>query len=89
MRERTLLQALMERRNLTRDQTVDALERRARTMEVASFSLTTRQLDRLLAGDLKGRPRSSTSAVLEEEFGFRSRSCSPRPITSCSPTTGA
>lgn len=70
MRERTLLQALMERRNLTRDQTVGALERRARTMDVASFSLTTRQLDRLLAGDLKGRPRSSTSAVLEEEFGF-------------------
>lgn len=69
-RRTTLLQALMTRRNLTREKTVQLLAERARTMGVPNFSLELRQLDRLLAGQFVDGPRASTRQVLEAEFDF-------------------
>src|SRR6266849_4229090 len=60
MRSRTtLLQSLMIERHLTREQTIEALERRARDMGVRDFALSLRQLDRWLAGDVATLPRPS------------------------------
>jgi len=59
---------LMERRHLTREQTVEVLEQRARAMGVLDFALSVRQLDRWLAGGLITRPRPAVCRVLEAEF---------------------
>lgn len=69
-RRGTLLQVLMQRRNITREETVERLAARAATMGVRDFSLTLRQLDRLLAGQFVDGPRPSTRRVLEAEFGL-------------------
>lgn len=69
-RQRTFLQALLEARHLTREQTLEVLERRARALGVTDFALSLRQLDRLLASELVTRPRPSVRRVLEAEFGF-------------------
>ena len=66
----TLLQALMRRRNLTREATIRLLAERAKTEGVKGFSLTVRQLDRLLAGEHATGPRPAARAVLEAEFDF-------------------
>jgi tetratricopeptide (TPR) repeat protein len=66
---KTLLQSLMNERHLTREETIEALERRAREMEVHDFTLGLRQLDRWLAGDVATQPRPSLCRVLEAEFG--------------------
>src|SRR5947207_267098 len=69
-RERvTLLQRLMRQRRLTREQTLDVLEDRARTMQVRDFALSLRQLDRWLAADVGTQPRPGTCRVVEAEFG--------------------
>lgn len=65
----TVLQQLMKQRRLTREQTLDVLNRRARTLGVRDFALSLRQLDRWLAGDLGTEPRPSTTRVVEAEFG--------------------
>src|SRR5437764_2534694 len=67
---RTLLQSLMIERHLTREQTIQALERRARGMGVRDFALSLRQLDRWLAGDVANLPRPSLCGVVEAEFGY-------------------
>src|SRR2546425_969044 len=56
---KTLLQCLMAERRLTREQVIEALDRRARGMGVRDFALSVRQLDRWLAGDLATLPRPS------------------------------
>jgi tetratricopeptide (TPR) repeat protein len=66
----TLLQALMRERRLTREQTIDVLERRARMMEIHDFALSLRQLDRWLAQEV-GDPRAARCRVAEAEFGYR------------------
>jgi hypothetical protein len=55
---------------LTREQTVEMLERRAHTMGVTDFALSLRQLDRWFAGELTKRPRPSVCRVIEAEFGY-------------------
>lgn len=67
----TLLQALMRERHLTREQTIDLLDRRARDMQVTDFALSLRQLDRWLAGGIATEPRPSVCRVVEAEFGYR------------------
>ena len=67
---RTLLQSLMIECHLTREQTIEALERRARDMGVRDFALSLRQLDRWLAGDVATLPRPSLRRVVEAEFGY-------------------
>lgn len=59
----------MHQRRWTREKTVEALERRARDLGVGDFSLSVRQLDRWLAGQLETRPRLAVCRVVEEEFG--------------------
>jgi hypothetical protein len=59
----------MERR-LSREQTIDLLERRARDMDVADFALSLRQLDRWFAGDIATLPRPSVCRVIEAEFRY-------------------
>jgi hypothetical protein len=69
-RERvTLLQRLMRERRLTRERTLDMLDKRAREMGVRDFALSLRQLDRWLAGDIGTEPRPGTCRVVEAEFG--------------------
>lgn len=58
----------MRERRLTREQTVDVLDRRARQMGIHDFALSLRQLDRWLARDV-GDPRSIRCRVVEAEFG--------------------
>ncbi|HEY2638474.1 MAG TPA: hypothetical protein VGI66_01135, partial [Streptosporangiaceae bacterium] len=67
---KTLLQCLMIERHLTREQLIEVLDRRARDMGVRDFTLSLRQLDRWLAGDLATRPRPSLCRVVEAEFGY-------------------
>ena len=67
---KTLLQCLMTDRHLTREQVIEALDRRARDMGVRDFALGLRQLDRWLAGDIATLPRASLCRVLEAEFGY-------------------
>src|SRR5437899_11520724 len=67
---RTLLQSLMIERHLTREQTIEALDRRARDMGVRDFALSLRQLDRWLAGDLATLPRPSLCRSVAMEFGY-------------------
>lgn len=66
----TLLQALIRKRHLSRPQTVQALDRRARALGVEDFALSVRQLDRWLAGGLVTLPRPSVCKVVEAEFGW-------------------
>jgi hypothetical protein len=68
--QKTLLQSLMIERHLTREQAIEALDRRARDMGVRDFALSLRQLDRWLAGDLATLPRPSLCRVVEAEFGY-------------------
>lgn len=68
-RPRTLLQALAQRRHLTREQVIELLTQRARSMELRDFSLSLRQLDRWFAGELATQPRPSVCRVIEAEFG--------------------
>lgn len=68
-RARTLLQALAQRRHLTREQVIELLSERARSMEIRDFSLSLRQLDRWFAGELATQPRPSVCRVIEAEFG--------------------
>src|SRR5256712_7246266 len=71
MRSRkTLLQSLMIERHLTREHAIEALDRRARDMGIRDFTLSVRQLDRWLAGDLATLPRPSLCRVVEAEFGY-------------------
>lgn len=69
-RQATLLQVLLWRRNLTREETVEFLAARADAMGERTFSLTLRQLDRYLAGEVATAPRASVRRLLEAEFGF-------------------
>ncbi len=62
------MRALRERRNLTRAEMLDRLERRARELHEGGFALTERQLARLEAGQVKTAPRVVTTRVLEAEF---------------------
>lgn len=67
----TLLQALVWRRNLTREQTVERLEARAKAMGCEDdLALKLHQLDLLLAGKVKTEPRPANRRVLEAEFGY-------------------
>jgi hypothetical protein len=68
-RPETLLRVLMLERNLTREQTLDVLERRALHMGIKDFALSLRQLDRWLAREV-GDPRASRCRVAEAEFGY-------------------
>jgi hypothetical protein len=68
-RQCLLLEELMHQRRWTREKTIEALERRARDLGVRDFSLSVRQLDRWLAGQLETRPRLAVCHVVEEEFG--------------------
>src|SRR2546428_663027 len=71
MRSRkTLLQSLMIERHLTREHAIEALDRRARDMGIRDFTLSLRQLDRWLAGDVATLPRPSLCRVVEAEFGY-------------------
>lgn len=65
----TRLQLLMEQRRLTREETLAALRSRAASIPGVDFTLSLRQLDRWLAGELDGLPRPSTCRVVEAEFG--------------------
>lgn len=69
-RKTTLLQWLVQQRHLTREQTRDLLDRRARAMGVTDYALSLRQLDRFYAGDVATMPRPSVCRVLEAEFGY-------------------
>jgi hypothetical protein len=68
-RQRTLLQALIGERHLTRDQTIVLLDGRAEEMGVDDFALSLRQLDRWFAGGVATLPRPSVCRVIEAEFG--------------------
>lgn len=68
-RHATLLKYLMRERRLTRERTVEVLHRRAQELAVHDFTLTVRQLDRWLAGEIATQPRPSVCLVLEAEFG--------------------
>lgn len=65
----TLIQRLMRQRRLTREQTLEVLSRRAQSLGVRDFTLSLRQLDRWLAGEVGTEPRPSTCRVVEVEFG--------------------
>src|SRR6266513_2039554 len=67
---KTLLQALMTGRHLTREQVIEALDRQARDMGVRDFALSVRQLDRWLAGEVATLPRPTLCRVVEAEFGY-------------------
>jgi tetratricopeptide (TPR) repeat protein len=67
---KTLLQCLMTKRHLTREQAIEVLDRRARDMGVRDFALSLRQLDRWLAGDVATLPRPTLCRVVEAEFGY-------------------
>jgi hypothetical protein len=68
-RQKTLLGALMRQRGLTRERTIGVLERRARELGDHGFSLSLRQLDRWLAGEVETEPRLSAHLVVEDVFG--------------------
>jgi hypothetical protein len=59
----------MTKRRLTRERTVEVLDRRAQQLGVHDFTLTVRQLDRWLAGQIATEPRPSVCLVVEAEFG--------------------
>ena len=65
----TLLATLVRQRRLTQDETVDALRRRARQMEIPEnrFDLSVRQLQRWVAGQVR-QPHPVQCRVLEAEF---------------------
>ena len=65
----TLLGALMRQRGLTRERTLKALQHRSRELGDLDFSLSLRQLDRWLAGEVETEPRLSTHRVVEDFFG--------------------
>jgi hypothetical protein len=65
----TLLQRLMEERHLTHADTIRLLERRARQMGAADFTLGERTLDHWLSGTLRTTPQPVRRRVLEAEFG--------------------
>jgi tetratricopeptide (TPR) repeat protein len=68
--EETLLQRLRRERRLTRQETIRVLERRAQLLGVADqFTLSMRQLDRWLAGQVEDQPAPVRVRVLEAEFG--------------------
>ncbi|MDG4767472.1 hypothetical protein O7632_25765 [Solwaraspora sp. WMMD406] len=64
------MQRLMTDRHLTREETLRALEKRARVLGVRDFTLSLRQLDRWLGGEVGTAPRPSTCRVVEAEFGY-------------------
>ncbi len=68
-RQKTLLGALMRQRGLTRERTIKVLEQRARELGDHAFSLSLRQLDRWLAGEVETEPRLSAHLVVEDVFG--------------------
>jgi tetratricopeptide (TPR) repeat protein len=59
----------MRERHLTRELTIEVLERRARQMGINNFALSLRQLDRWLAQEV-GDPRAVRCGVAEAEFGY-------------------
>lgn len=69
--DRTLLDALVRRRRLTRHEALELLARRARGMGIMErrFALSERQFYRLLHGEVKTRPHPVVCRVLEAEFG--------------------
>jgi hypothetical protein len=68
--DRTLLQALVQERHLTREQMIDVLDRQAREMGIKDFALSLRQVDRWFAGRVATAPRPSVCRVIEAEFGY-------------------
>ena len=68
---KTLLRRLIEDRRLTRQEALDLLKRRALDMGVdREYTLSMREFDRLLNGELKGTPHPVRARVLEAEFGY-------------------
>lgn len=68
---RTVLEALLWRRDLTREATLRVLDARAEEIDEPNFALGLRQLDRLLAGEVGPRSvRKPTRRVLRAEFGL-------------------
>jgi hypothetical protein len=68
----TLLHRLIDERRLTREQALNLLKRRARDLGIADndYSLSIREFDRYIHGDIKGTPQSVRVQVLEAEFGY-------------------
>jgi hypothetical protein len=69
-RAKTLLQSLVHERHLTREQLIEVLERRARSMEILDFALSLRQVDRWFSARVATLPRPSVCRVLEAEFDY-------------------
>lgn len=69
---RTLLDALVRQRRLTRNETRELLTLRAAGMGVTErrFALSERQFYRLLGGEVKTRPHPVVCRVIEAEFGY-------------------
>jgi hypothetical protein len=65
----TLLATLVRQRRLTQDETIDALRRRAKALEIPEnrFDLSVRQLQRWVAGQVR-LPHPVQCRVLEAEF---------------------
>lgn len=65
----TLLATLVRQRRLTQDETVDALRRRARELDIPEnrFDISVRQLQRWVAGQVR-LPHPMQCRVLEAEF---------------------
>ena len=67
---KTLLQSLVHERHLTREQLIEVLDRRARSLDIQDFALSLRQVDRWFSGRVATLPRPSVCRVLEAEFGY-------------------
>lgn len=67
----TLLQQLMTERRWTRAETLKRLAARAPSVDADDFTLSLRQLDRMLAGQIETLPHAGTCRVIEAEFGRR------------------
>ncbi len=65
----TLLATLVRQRRLTQDETIDALRRRARQLDIPEnrFDISVRQLQRWVAGQVR-LPHPMQCRVLEAEF---------------------
>jgi len=67
---KTLIHCLVHERHLTREQAIEMLERRARSMDIGDFAVSLRQMDRWFGGRVATTPRPSVCRVLEAEFGY-------------------
>ncbi|MEU7823005.1 hypothetical protein [Catellatospora sp. NPDC049133] len=66
---RTLLRRLIDARRLSYPEVIDVLDGRARAMGANQFTLSRRQLIRMINGEVGTRPMPVTCRVLEAEFG--------------------